>query len=106
VAVMRAWFACVFLFVVSGFEIFFDAPRDLMMATVAAFIACGALFTLQALRHEGYRTYDIVRVVVMGGLFIFIFMRPYPTHWLIVVYLVIIIPLNLIYPDKSPGDNG
>jgi hypothetical protein len=50
--------------------------------------------------------YDIVRVVVMGGLFIFIFMRPYPTHWLIVVYLVIIIPLNLIYPDKSPGDNG
>ena len=35
---MRAWFACAFLFVVAAFEIVLDAPHDLMLATVAAFI--------------------------------------------------------------------
>lgn len=103
---MRAWLACAFLFVAAGFEILLDAPRDLMLATVAAFIICFALFALQTMRHIGYRTYDIVRFVIMGGLFIFIFTRPYPFHWLVAIYAAIAIPLNLVYPDRSPGDNG
>ena len=58
---MRAWFACTFLFVVAAFEIVLDAPRDLTLATVTAFILCAALFALHMARHIGYRTYDIVR---------------------------------------------
>jgi hypothetical protein len=45
---MRAWLACAFLFVVAGL---LDAPRDLMLATIAAFIICFALFALQTMRH-------------------------------------------------------
>jgi hypothetical protein len=57
------------------------------------------------MNHMGYRTYDKIRFVVMGGLFFFIFSRPYPTYRLILIYLAIYIPLNMIYPDKSPrGD--
>jgi hypothetical protein len=49
---MRAWFACAFLFVVAAFEIVLDAPRDLMLATVAAFILCAALFALHMMRPD------------------------------------------------------
>jgi hypothetical protein len=105
VNIMRAWFACVFICIALVFEDFLGAPYELMMATIAAFIFCGALFVAQMLNHMGYKTYDKIRVVVMGGLFIFIFTRPYPTHWLILVYLAIYIPLNMIYPDKSPGSD-
>lgn len=100
---LRFWCACALLCVAAGFEIFLDAPRDLMMATVAAFILCGALFTLHVMLHMGWRTYDIIRFVIIGGLFVFIFTRPYPTHWLIAIFLVIWVPLNLIYPDRAPG---
>ena len=105
VNIMRAWFACVFIFIAAGFEIFLGAPRELMMATAAGFMVCAALFLLQMLNHMGYKTYDKIRLVVMGGLFIVIFTRPYPIHWLIPVYLAIYIPLNMIYPDKSPGSD-
>jgi hypothetical protein len=47
---MRAWFACALLLVVAAFEIVFDAPRDLMVATVAAFVLCAALFALSMTR--------------------------------------------------------
>jgi hypothetical protein len=103
---MRAWFACAFLFVVAAFEIVLDAPRDLTLATVTAFILCAALFALHMMRHIGYRTYDIVRFVIVGGVFVFVFTRPYPFHWLVAVFLAIMIPLNLVYPDRTPGDSG
>ncbi len=103
---MRAWFACTFLFVVAAFEIVLDAPRDLTLATVVAFLLCAALLALHMMRHIGYRTYDIVRFVIVGGVFGFVFTRPYPFHWLVAVFLAIMIPLNLVYPDRTPGDSG
>jgi hypothetical protein len=38
--------------------------------------------------------------------FVFVFTRPYPFYWLVAVFLAIMIPLNLVYPDRTPGDSG
>jgi hypothetical protein len=102
---LRMWIACAFLFVLGAFEAFLDAPRDLILATIVAFILCAALFVLLMLRYIGYRTYDIVRFVIMGGVFVFVLTTPYPFHWQIAIYFAIMIPLNLIYLDRGSGSN-
>lgn len=106
----RAWRFLVVYVVLIGVacvEMFFNAPSELILVTIAGILLCFALFTLQAMLHMGWRTYDIVRWVIMAALFIYIFTRPYPEYWLILTYIAIIIPLNYIYPDKTPrGDGG
>jgi hypothetical protein len=102
---MRIWLAYAFLVVVGAVEIFLDAPRDLMLVTFVVALLFFALFVLQMLRYIGYRTYDIVRFVIMGGVFVFVFTTPNPLHWQIAIFFAITIPLNLVYPDKGPDSD-
>jgi hypothetical protein len=102
---MRIWLAFVFLTISLAVEAFLDAPTELFTATTVATILCFIVFALYWLRHSDYRTYDIIRIAIQFVIFIFVFLLPLPFYLRVVIFLAIMIPLNIFYPDRHPSDD-